>query len=615
VTGSNLTCMCSGCAACGPQRQHEFRWGGDPKSAPPFCTACTREYAAGQAAREQSARPAAAGRRAVAALLERRSQPPGGNAMSESLSGFFGTLGPGHNRRLTVAEMMAKQRQAAELEQRAARVPELERRAERAEALQVYEPPVYGVPGGPSYLQDLARVVLRGPLGEPKRSEAAADRLHRHQLAQHRENERRLRALRAEAEYATEQALSQTSAEAALLHRWQAAGGHAFEYKHKNRDMNRQLDAEVASAGIQEKRALSRTDGSGGYFTSPGWLVDQFVPGPRAGSPFANLWQRLPMPAGVSSINLPRFKTGLQSGAMIDGASVPSGGGTDSALTANLVTLAAQADVSLQWVDQSPAPAVDTLGGDLAADFMIQLDGQLLLGSGASGQAQGVISAGTLAAANLIWLKNTNNTAAMTWANGGGASPAIAGSIHESAAMLKAKIAYYRGRSATAYVMNEATWSIYSAAADSQQRPLNHGDGPPMLHNIPVILDQNLPSTFGGASAPVIGVSSGVTSPTDGNGTWAPILCGRWQDCILWQSEPQIRVMLQVLSGSLQARFQVYCYVAAAPNRVVWGGSNATFSAANQGGGVNAGAAVAYAGLSQYTSNSVLQPAAAGFAA
>jgi hypothetical protein len=72
--------------------------------------------------------------------------------------------------------------------------------------------------------------------------------------------------------------------------------------------------------------------------------------------------------------------------------------------------------------------------------------------------------------------------------------------------------------------------------------------------------------------------------------------------------------MLQVLAGNLQARFQVYCCVAAAPNRVVWGGSK-TFSASNQGGGINAGAAVAYAGLSQYTSNSVLQPAASGFAA
>lgn len=505
--------------------------------------------------------------------------------------------------------------QAAELEGHSARLPDLERRAERAEALQVYEPPIYGVPGGASFLQDLARATLRGPLGDDKRSEAAADRLHRHQLAQHRENERRLRGMRAEAEYATERALSQTSAEAALLARWQASGGQTFEYKHKMRDMGRELDAEVASAGIREQRAVGRTDGSAGFFTSPGWLVEMFIPGPRAGANFANLWQRLPMPAGVSSISLPRFKAGLQSGAAMDGAAVPSGGGTDSALTANLVTLAAQVDVALQWVDQSPAAVVDTLGGDLAADFMIQLDGQLLLGAGSSGQAQGVISGGALAAANLIWLENTANTAAMTWANGGGASAAIAGSIHESASMLKAKIAAYRGQSATAYVMNEAAWSIYSASADSQQRPLNNGDGPPMLHNIPVVLDQNLPSTFGGATPPTIGISNGVTSPTDGNGTWANILCGRWADLIVWQSEPQIDCMLQVLSGNLQARFRVYCYIASAPNRVVWGGSNKTFSAANQGGGVNAGAAVAYGGLSQYTSNSVLQPAAAGFAA
>jgi HK97 family phage major capsid protein len=462
-----------------------------------------------------------------------------------------------------------------------------------------YEAPIYGPGTGNSYLQDLARAKLGAQIGDEKRSNAAADRLHRHTLAQHRENERRLRGLRADAEYATERALSQTRAEAALLHRWQAAGGRLFEKKHE-------------LAGM-ERRALNRTDGSGGEFAPPGYFVDLFVHAPRAGAPFAALWQRMNMPEGVSSINLPRFKAGQESGAMIDGAAVPTGGGTDSQLTANLITIAAQTDISLQWLDQTPVPVDETLGADMAEDFQMQLDGQLLLGSGSSGQAQGVISGGALAAANLIWLENTNNTSAQTWANGGGASAAIAGSVHESASMLQSKIAGYRGLSPTAYVMNPQAWAIYSASADSQTRPLNDGKGDPQLHNLPVCLDENLPSTFGGGTPPTISVSNGVTSPTAGNGTWANILCGRWQDCIYWQSEPEVRVMLQVLSGTLQARFQVYTYFAAAPNRVVWGGSNQTFSATNQGGGVNAGGAVAYAGLSQYVSNSVLQPAAAGF--
>jgi hypothetical protein len=65
-----------------------------------------------------------------------------------------------------------------------------------------------------------------------------------------------------------------------------------------------------------------------------------------------------------------------------------------------------------------------------------------------------------------------------------------------------------------------------------------------------VVLDQNLPNTSGGNTAPTISATNGVTAPTDGNGTWTPILCGRWEDCIYWQSEPEFRVMLEVQSGT-----------------------------------------------------------------
>jgi len=58
----------------------------------------------------------------------------------------------------------------------------------------------------------------------------------------------------------------------------------------------------------------------------------------------------------------------------------------------------------------------------------------------------------------------------------------------------------------------------------------------------------------------------------------------------------------------------VYCYVAAAPNRVVYGGSgNVSFSGTDQAGGVNVGAAVAYGATSQYQTNSVLQATSLGY--
>ena len=63
----------------------------------------------------------------------------------------------------------------------------------------------------------------------------------------------------------------------------------------------------VPGAGMQvfEQRAINRTDGTGGYFVPPLWLVDQYVPYLRAGRVLANLCHSLPLPGGTDSINLP----------------------------------------------------------------------------------------------------------------------------------------------------------------------------------------------------------------------------------------------------------------------------------------------------------------------
>ena len=72
--------------------------------------------------------------------------------------------------------------------------------------------------------------------------------------------------------------------------------------------------------------------------------------------------------------------------------------------------------------------------------------------------------------------------------------------------------------------------------------------------------------------------------------------------------------MTEVLAGTLQARFDYRIYIAAAPNRVVYGGTgNVSFSGTSQGGGINVGGAVAYGAMSQFTSNSPLQASSLGF--
>lgn len=493
------------------------------------------------------------------------------------------------------------------LEARAAKADDLERRAQ----LTVSEPPVYGPGSSYSWFRDATAVAIPGAHIERDGGRAGAEkRLHDYAAYGHHRTERRLIAARQSAESLTEAAITSTRQEAMLYERWRRAGGQLFEKQH-----------EMAGMDLgQERRALSRTAGDGGYFAPPAWLVDQFVAAPRAGAPFAALWTQLPMPRGFSSVNVPRFSVGGASGAVADGGSVPSRDPADGKVTANLITIAAQIDVAVQWIDQTPVPPDETLGADLAEDFMIQLDGQLLLGSGTAPQAPGVIPSGTFSASSHVWLQNTNNTAAQSWANGAGATPDIASSLHQSAAQLHSKLSRYRGLKPTHWVAPPAVWDIISGSGeDANGRPLvlpgMCGPGEvPTLHRTQLVEDSNIPLTFGGATAPSMGTySNGVTSPTDGNGTWAPLLLGRWSDCIYWQSEPQVRVMSQVLSGTLQVRFQVMTYVAAMPNRVQWAGSNQTFSGTDQGGGVNTGGSVAYGALTQFTTNGILQPAAAGF--
>jgi hypothetical protein len=65
-----------------------------------------------------------------------------------------------------------------------------------------------------------------------------------------------------------------------------------------------------------------------------------------------------------------------------------------------------------------------------------------------------------------------------------------------------------------------------------------------------VILDGNIPTNLGGS-----------TNETR-------ILTLRTSDLYLWEGPIQTRVLTEVLSGTLQVRFQVYRYAAFMPNRL-----------------------------------------------
>jgi hypothetical protein len=109
-------------------------------------------------------------------------------------------------------------------------------------------------------------------------------------------------------------------------------------------------------------------------------------------------------------------------------------------------------------------------------------------------------------------------------------------------------------------------------------------------------LDANIPLTFGGATTQpaMAATSAGHVAVTDGTGagnTFTPLLAGVWDDLLLFEGETRSRVLQEVLSGTLQVRFQVYSYVAFIPNRYQ-DATNRVVSYGNANSGAAAGAAL-----------------------
>jgi HK97 family phage major capsid protein len=425
------------------------------------------------------------------------------------------------------------------------------------------EPTMYGRYSGRSFFLDMARA--NPALGNDPEARARLDR-HRQELDVELPKRRAARAKRATAQL--EQRMTRSVREERAYDRFLGQGGKPFH-------------------GGQESRALSRTDGQGGFFVPPLWLVDDYIPYLRAGRTFADLWMNLPLPAGTDSINIPRVVLGTATGPQpSDGAPLPGRDIKDNFVNALVRTVAGQQDAALQLLDQSPVAYDQIIFKDLMADYAMNLSGQLMLGSGTNGQLTGLYPAGLLgtssgasAAGRVI------NNAATVWTS------ASAANFYQSIAQVISGISRTRFRRPTAVVTNDAVWFGMASSTDSQGRPLvvatasglgynqAAADDPGQtvegpvghIYGVPWSADPNIPLTFGGTNVPYIGaISQGNVAPIDGSGgnpDYTPAIAMVADDLFLWEGELRTRTLSEVLSGDLQIRFQVYGYAASMPNR------------------------------------------------
>jgi HK97 family phage major capsid protein len=443
------------------------------------------------------------------------------------------------------AEHEARKAELVKLDQRIDEAELVERRradaasASRNDARVNSEPLTYRADNAAkvSYFRDLAVAEVSAVRSQSDDPQAALDRLQRHA------NEMNVEIPRREAE---REARAMRQADEA------------------EREFRGSFLQGVRRGGLEEspfeKRVNpNRTDGQGGYFVPPVWLIDQYIKALRAGRVAADMCRQMDLPAGTDSINIPKIATATATGIQAaDGGAVPSTDFTDTVVTAPVRTIAGQQDVALQLVEQSPGTIVDqAILEDLTADYNMQVDRQVLLGTGANGQITGL-----LPIAN--WSGNT-----VTWTSASPVGQSFNAALNASAS----KASYNRyDLSALASVVHPRRGFWYGSTLDGTSgtsgRPLvNPRD---TGYNVVAIAESRLP-----AEGRIAGTSLGYGVYIDGNmpiiataagavtgGTNDLALTAHWDDLWLFEGQLRTRVLGEVLSGTLQIRFQVYNYVA-----------------------------------------------------
>ena len=310
------------------------------------------------------------------------------------------------------------------------------------------------------------------------------------------------------------------------------------------------LDRHARQMELERRVNPNLTQGQGGYFAPPGWLIDQFAHLPRAGRPLADridkAKNRFPLPQGVQSINIPRMTSGTAEGPQDDGSSAASGDVVDTQTNCPVVTIAGNSDVSMQLLEQSPVGAhLDAMFfQDLVSAYDLALSQQLLYGAGPTTQP-------TQQLQGLMTISGTNG---VTFTS---ASPSATGMFTYLGQAIS-KVGNNRKRPPELWLMNTSRAGWLGSSEDTQNRPLMIADNVAItgefdLLGFPVIMDDVIPNTLTGNPGSLT-FGSAVNQDV--------IIACRPSDMLLFESTPVMSVQTEVLSGTLQARLQYRCYAA-----------------------------------------------------
>lgn len=303
-----------------------------------------------------------------------------------------------------------------------------------------------------------------------------------------------------------------------------------------------------------ETRDISRTDGAGGDFVPPLYLINEYAEFARAARVTADRLTTMALPAGTDSINIPQITTGtLAAFQSADNTATTTRDMVSSTVTAPVRTISGYENVSIQLVEQSPlAGGLDRLVfGDLMADYALQVNTAV---TGANSTASGGSIDGIITKFN-----DSTNSIPVTWTE---TTPTAVNGL-KAIAQAIAKVTTNRYKPVESIIMNPSLWYWFASQVDGSNRPLIVPTGAGPFNANGVISDA-------GQSAGLVGTIHGVPVYIDAtmtktlNTNQTPIFVGKFSDSYLFESGVKTRVLPDVLSANLTVRFQVYGYLALA---------------------------------------------------
>lgn len=293
-----------------------------------------------------------------------------------------------------------------------------------------------------------------------------------------------------------------------------------------------------------ESRALSTTDGAGGDFVPPLWMINDYVELARTARPTADRVRNETLPAGTDTVSVPKIVTGTAVAEQAtQNTAVQNTDATTGAVSANVATLAGQQIIPVQLIEQSPLNMDSILLADLAADYAAKVD-LFVLNNNAAGKKGLLQEAGT----NAVTYTSGAPTVALLW-------PKLADAIQQ--------VTTNRFLPPDTIVMHPRRWAYLIASVDSTGRPLIVSGGQPT---------QNALGTATGVASAngVVGNIQGLDVVLDpqiptnlGAGTnQDPIIVFRAADSILWEGSPNAEAFRETKADQLSVLLRFYRYAA-----------------------------------------------------